>query len=865
MKKICRKVQQTLAEQGPGALRADEAAQRHLEECADCFQMLDTVAGLNGALDELPDLDAPDEVVERLLARPELTAPAAVPPSPRVGRRVLGALPRRTWAMAAVSVVLALAIAFMLKTRLQRPQDAWSARKAYVEVQEEAQAPDVAMSREDVSRLAAVGYVGGTVEGEAAPPAETKADGRQRLSSADEAAPTVFGDQLVELGDRDAKGFEPREQIDDFRYGEDSAAELEEDIARVTESKKRKREAPKPFSVGKELREAERGSFNEAVGKDLDGFASDDDLVAMDKIRKPQSSLGLGRKSESTVGGRVDRPNLPSAPQFQAEVPVQPAPAPEETRVVQEFLHQRSSIDGLRFQPAIGYWANTYVPGDPVLRYLEARLLERDPGVLQRYSGDPLRLHAAARQTTQPFDPPEHAALAVFLHADRRALAGETRLLVQVGLQGTPRYSGRRPAMNVGVVLDLRGEVPAETAAAMRALVAAFGQAKDVGDQFRLIVAGRPGGVAVEPAEFRHGPLMVAMQRFFAGGGGTEGDGLASPLSLVEAVAHATEVVRLSDDPTTPLGSSVVILLTGQALGSATEELARIAHRSAVAGVPLSVVGVGGEVRLPELDRLALTGQGNRRLLQAPREAAGLVDRELSAVGRVIARAVRLRIRLAPGVRLIDVLDSRRLDEVHAQRVRQAERSIDQRLSRNLGIRADRGEDEEGIQIVIPSFYAGSAHVILLDAVAGGPGPIADVTVRYKDLVHLRNGVARAHLSLGRGHEARGPLERNVLKNLLAQQLREALESSGQSLAAGRGDDAVRRLTRIRALLAGLTSAVPGFDKDRDVARDVAMLDEYLTLLDSVAGGPPEPREHLAESLRYAGRLKVLPRPGKDG
>ncbi len=852
MKRICRKVQQTLAEQGPEALRPDATAQRHLEECPDCFQMLETVAGLNDALGKLPDLDAPDEVVERLLARPELTAPAAPPPqlperraqALRAGRRALGALPRRTWAMAAVSLVLAVTIGLMLKDRLQRAPDAWVVQKATLEMQEEAQAPGAVIG-EDASRLGALGYVDGVAEGEAAPPAKTKSDARQRVPSTDEA---VFGDQLAASEDRDAKDFEHREQVD-LPVTEDIPWELEEESAPVTESGKLKRIVPKPLAEGKELRRAELRSFNESLPLD--------DLAALDKLREPQSALGLGKKTESTVGGMAHRRNLPAAPPPEAEVAV--------AGPVQEFLHERSALDGLRFQPAIGYWTNTYVPGDPVLRTLGARLLERDPGVLQQYSGAPLLLHAAARQTTQPFDPPEHAALAVYLHADRRALAGESRLLVQVGLQATPRYSGRRPAMNVGVVLDLRGEVSTETAAAMRALVTAFAQAKDVGDQFRLIVAGRPGGVAVEPAEFRHGPLVVAMQRFFAGTAGGEGDAVAGSLSLVEAVAHAAEVVRMSDDPGTPLGSSVVILITGQALGSATDEVARIAHRSAVDGVPLSVVGIGGEVALPELDRLALAGQGNRRLLQAPREAAGLVDRELSAVGRVIARAVRLRIRLAPGVRLVDVVDSRRLDEVHAQRVRQAERSIDQRLSRNLGIRADRGEDEEGIQIVIPSFYAGSAHVILLDAVAGGPGPIADVTVRYKDLVHLKNGVARAHLSLGRGHEARGPLERNVLKNLLAQRLREALEGSGQSLAAGRGEEAAGRLRGIRTLLAGIASAVPGFDKDRDVARDVAMLDEYLTLLEAGAGGPAEPREHLAESLRYAGRLKVLPPPATAG
>ena len=103
-------------------------------------------------------------------------------------------------------------------------------------------------------------------------------------------------------------------------------------------------------------------------------------------------------------------------------------------------------------------------------------------------------------------------------------------------------------------------------------------------------------------------------------------------------------------------------------------------------------------------------------------------------------------IRLAPGVQLVDVIGSQRLDEGRAQEVRDAEQSIDQRLSRNLGIETDRGLDEEGIQMVIPSFYADDAHVVLLDVVAPGPGPVADVTVRYKDLVHMKNGVARAHL-----------------------------------------------------------------------------------------------------------------------
>ena len=63
------------------------------------------------------------------------------------------------------------------------------------------------------------------------------------------------------------------------------------------------------------------------------------------------------------------------------------------------------------------------------------------------------------------------------------------------------------------------------------------------------------------------------------------------------------------------------------------------------------------------------------------------------------------------------MLGSERLDNLAATRVKAAERSLDVRISKNLGIQQDRGDDEEGIQIVIPAFHAGDSHVILLDVV----------------------------------------------------------------------------------------------------------------------------------------------------
>jgi hypothetical protein len=489
------------------------------------------------------------------------------------------------------------------------------------------------------------------------------------------------------------------------------------------------------------------------------------------------------------------------------------------------------------------------VPGDPALRLLQSRLQDWDR------SSRPA-LHDASRQVGQPFDAPEGSALAVYLHADRRGITDEGRVLLQVGLQGTQRHGGRRPAMNLGIVLDLRGEITSDVAIGLRSLIDAFNQAKEPGDRFRLFVAGHSEDLVVDAADFRHGFLKVTLDRLLA-----ESKPAGNENEIVDVVTTAVECVANADDPDTPLGSSAVILITANALGNATRSMAALAHQSAVAGIPLSVIGVGPQVDLDEIDRVTLAGQGSRRLLQRPAEAAELVDRELSAASRAVARAVRLRIRLAPGVKLIDVLGSERLDETRAQQVRDAERSIDLRLSRNLGIQADRGEDEEGIQIVIPSFYARDSHVILLEVVVPGPGPIADVTVRYKDLVHLRNAVGRSSLGLGRDSRPIGPLERNVLKNLLSFRLARALEQAGRTLAAGDIAGASATLDNFQILLEGLRHEVPGLDHDTETIQDIAMLDQYRTLLASDLATQPTLRNHLSDSLRYAARLRLRSLP----
>jgi len=236
--------------------------------------------------------------------------------------------------------------------------------------------------------------------------------------------------------------------------------------------------------------------------------------------------------------------------------------------------------------------------------------------------------------------------------------------------------------------------------------------------------------------------------------------------------------------------------------------------------------------------------------MERSEDADRIVDGELAATSRAVARAVRLRIKLAPGVKLVDVLGSEPLSARRTKRVKEAEKSIDLRLARNLGIEADRGDDEDGIQIVIPSFYAGDTHTILLDVVVSGPGPVAEVTARYKDLTELRNTVSKASLALARSSSPPGPLETNVLKNYLAFHLSRELELAADSLERGDTASTVARLGEARRLFSGLH-----FGHDAELSRDVAMLSEYIDILSSTKA--PILLSYLADSLRYAGATKL--------
>lgn len=583
----------------------------------------------------------------------------------------------------------------------------------------------------------------------------------------------------------------------------------------------------------------------------------------LDKGIEANLSKGVGLISSVTqeVTSIVARDRLPSLAGFETTdvAPKPNTPAYREESGISaavDFIAKLNSLDNLKFKEAAGYWKNTYVPGDPYYRTLYHNLSAFDKQVFKSGGHNLLALDDAAHPPKRPFDLPQNAALAVYLQANRTNITERSRMLLQVGLQATQRHSGSRPAMNVGLVLNLHDNMTVEDKRIFRSIVTAFEKAKDLGDRFSLTVAGVAGGNIISPADFRHGPVSMALQKLL-GDGTTSGE----TLSLLNAIRNATEIVKKSDDPTAPLGSSVVILVTSSNIGREVDRITQIAQQNAINGIPFSAIGVGSNFDSSELDSIVLAGQGNRRVILNPNESESLVQRELTATSKVVARAVRLNIVLASGVKLINVLGSSRLDEQSALYVKEAEKSIDARISKNLGIEADRGADDSGIQIIIPTFYSGDSHVVLLDVVADGAGAIATVTAKFKDLAFLRNGVSKASLDLGSFPTQETPLSRNVLKNRLVVELVDVLNKASKKARQNDYAQALELLNNHYLLLKNMQTYEPEFARDIDILNDIAMISEYTMVLKGNQSILASNSHHFADSLEYAALRKCLPAP----
>jgi len=500
---------------------------------------------------------------------------------------------------------------------------------------------------------------------------------------------------------------------------------------------------------------------------------------------------------------------------------------------------------GLHYQSRDGWWQNTYVPGDPAVRLLQAQLAHAGapiPGIALT----PLALAETAAPTTPSISAPVDRAIAVGAHADVASIDGPTRVRVEVALRGIEQAAGRRGALRVAVVIDSDVPLGEQEQARARALIMALSRASGSRDRVMVLASGDHGGTLAELGAARAGRLEVALRRHFSATESAAGE-VPVPTTLATAVTAALEGVASPD------GAGLVLVLTpGEARSPALEQAI---HLGTVAGITTSAVGLGASVDRASLDAIALAGQGRRRMILTDDDATRVVRDELEAASQLVARALRVRIRLAPGVELVDVLGSRPLNAEESRRTREVEQAVDRDLARRLGILADRDQDEEGIRMLLPSFYSGDSHTILLDLVVPRAGHVLDVDVQLKDLVRVGNARASASLTLGSGSSERGPQELPLVASQRAPEVARALSSASDRLAQNDRQGAFATLREADALIVSATTELPTLTSVASVAADRALLDRYL---DALSASGPTAQASLARSLSLAAHRRVL-------
>ena len=385
-----------------------------------------------------------------------------------------------------------------------------------------------------------------------------------------------------------------------------------------------------------------------------------------------------------------------------------------------------------RFWPKQGYFENTYLGGD--LGYREA--LRSTSSSFQSLMTQP-----GSYAWAPPFDPPVEEGMRLTSRLSHAHFERPQRMILQVGLRGSDRYGWRRPPLNLLVAVDPE-------------LVSGTGTEARHTDLVNLLLPLMRHLNAADQVGLAIGATVISPRSPDA-----LKQALINPLKDIERSRlerqgwmtllqrGALSLNRASVDPHRAPGAQAILLLCGDGCARHQKAFETAAHRLNLDGTLTSVIDRSTKIirRRGQSTLWQIASKGHGGYWPASDFDGGVkqaIANEFERFSRVVARLLRINIKLEEGVELVEILGSRMLNQHQADRVKAREKAMDQRLSARMGIKSDRGEDDEGVQVVIPAFYGGDSHLIHLVLWVQRPGALAEVHLKYKDLVRARNASA---------------------------------------------------------------------------------------------------------------------------
>lgn len=516
---------------------------------------------------------------------------------------------------------------------------------------------------------------------------------------------------------------------------------------------------------------------------------------------------------------------------------------------LQEGLAGREAFEAEEARPdPNAYVTSTYLGGRGSRERL-AKLIEE--GVV--VDGKQVKLAAFTREYTQAFNIPTKTALSLSAQTERaRVLANEGgRTYLQVGLQGIKREAPKRPSLNICLVVDRSGSMADEGKIGYaRTAAIEVVERLAASDTIAVVAYDDRPQVLVSAAKANNKEALRQKLQSLQPGGSTD---------IYSALELGYKQVQADLDPE---AINQVILLSDGMVTAGISDLGafgRLTSQMFDQGIQTTAVGMGLDYDENLMLTVAREGKGNYHFVKDAADIGQVFQEELDDLTHLVAKALRLRIKLADGIELIRVLGSAEMEEDAVAAAKATERALDERVRKELGISIDRDKiaEEPGLKMLIPQFVLGDSHVVMLEVeIPPGKGTrkVADVYLKYKDIVFRANRDmhAVAEIDYTGSEEAMvASIRQAVKKNVLGFQTGEALKNAAALLTRRKHSEAAKVIDEQMVVL-GVAAREW---KDPDLDHDGELLSAYKDVISGMGSryaGDPTLSEYLTKSLTYS-------------
>jgi Ca-activated chloride channel family protein len=493
------------------------------------------------------------------------------------------------------------------------------------------------------------------------------------------------------------------------------------------------------------------------------------------------------------------------------------------------------------------YVTSTYMGGRGARERL-AKLIEDGVTV----EGKQVKLETFAGQYSQAFAIPTKTALSLTAETERgKILTKGGKTFLQVGLQAIDREAPRRPALNICLVVDHSGSMADEGKMeyARSAAVEVVNRLAAT-DTISLVAYDETPKVLAPAQKAKSKEALRDKLRALQPAGST---------NIYSALEVGQQEVRKHLDPEAI--NEVILLSDGQVTAGVSElgAFGRLVAGMFDEGIQTTTIGMGLDYDEELMMAVAREGKGNYHFVRDAASINDILQDELQDLTHVVAKALRLRILLADDVKPLRVLGSAEMDEDAVAAAKKTEKIIDERVYKELGISADRQdiEDEPGLKLVIPQFYMGDSHVVMVEIeVPKGKGSrkIADVYLKYKDIVFRKNQETQQPVKIEYTTSEKAmvaSIRQPVKKNILGFRTGEALQKAAALIQRGSYGEAAKVIDEQMVVL-GVGAREW---KDPDLDKDGELLAAYREVIGGMGtryASDDALGEYLAKSLTYS-------------